>query len=175
MTPPARPPLTWLDALLTWLEARAAEPSPQPLWPGGPEPADYAKGLLRPTGSYIMDTATTADLRQLFAAVAPPTEITDTIDATIKVANHRYWTAPVPKGYTAYEAIAQLQTLTDTDLPKVRVVRAPHGLELQAPTIPARRCDTLTFITEADRLVTWHPGPPTAPVALEMATVKLRR
>lgn len=175
MTPTGTPPLTWLDALLAWLEARAAEPNPQPLWPGGPAPADYAKGLVRPTGSYIVEVTTPADLRTLFAAVADLTEITDTIEASERRPNHRYWNAPVPDGYTAYEAVAPLASLTDAELAEVRIIRAPHGLELQAPAIPARRCETLTFITEADRLVTWHPGAPVPPVALESAAVKLVR
>jgi hypothetical protein len=172
MTAP-RPPLSWLDALLTWLDARASEPAP--LWPGGPAPSDYAAGLLRPTGSYIKDIVTPQDLRALFAAVASPTEVTDSIAPSAKRPNHRYWTAPVPSGYAAYEAVAPLSTLTDAELSEVRVTRAPHGLELQAPTIPARPAATLTFITEANRLVTWHPGPPLPPIPLEQAAAKLRR
>lgn len=167
-------PLGWLDALLTWLAERDT-PAAAPLWSGGPTASEYAEGLLRPSGSYVTEVTSPEALRRFFEALPPPAEITAEVPPAARLPDHRYWQSPVPPGYTAWEAIARLDTLSESQLAEVRVTRGKHGLELQAPSIPATPAQVITLITEGSRLVTWYPGFPTPPSPLEAATVKLAR
>lgn len=170
----AMDPIAALDALLAWLDAWAAATPERPLWPGGPRADAYAAGLTRPTGSYVAETQTLADVRALFARLAP-IDVTGEVDPAARAPDHQVWRAALPDGYTAWEAAVPLSALDDAQLSAVRVARGPHGIELRAPTITALPTRTLTLITTAGRLVTWYPGAPGTPVDLACAMVKLAR
>jgi hypothetical protein len=101
----------------------------------------------------------------------------------------RYFRATIGAEYTGQEGIALLSEISDEDLKNVRIVRGHHGnLELQLPgqaPHPTRVMHIIVGsyesfpdgeVTDASAgVITWYPGRMTAPVGIELATVKFTR
>ena len=101
----------------------------------------------------------------------------------------RYFRADIGAGYVGQEGIALLCEISNADLPNVRIVRGHHGnLEIQLAGQTTRDTWVMHIIVgsyesfpdgevteETASVVTWYPGRMTAPVGIELATVKFTR
>jgi hypothetical protein len=166
-----------LESLTRRREWAAAQPD-APLWPGGPTPTAYVEGMARPTGSHIVEANSLEALERLLAACDADGKVKaipqDELPAGVFVPGHEYFTCQVPLGYTALLGACYAGSLTDEELSAVRVVRGAHGIELQLRKDPQPTYE-LSFIMDADGLVTWYPGTFTARCDLGYATVKFTR
>lgn len=163
-----------LRARIQWAE----DAEDKPLWPSGPTPKEYVAGFVRKTGSYVEGLKSLDDLFEMIAAI-DVIEVTDELDSTLVEPGHQYFEGVIPWDYTAMENIVLASDLTDEELSLLRVVRGPHGMELDGSLLPEGRLDPhptdkVCFITDKDGLVTWYPGRFSAKSMKEMLAVKGR-
>lgn len=163
-----------LSDRLAWAEKQGD----RPLWPTGPTAAQYVGGFVRKPGmgSYVTqgghvmeELAQVADFfwNLEWTEVTPPEGVAQP--------GYKYYQAELPEGsgYEARKEIALLGELADEKLEYVRVRKGPHGLELYTKGGMGVKTQVISVITDADGLVTWHPGEVAPKIDLAKATVKM--
>jgi hypothetical protein len=106
--------------------------------------------------------------------VATPLDVTPAVRPAMKP-GCSYFTARMPEGFRAFEAVVLLDELSEEELKTVQIRRGKHGYELVSDELCTSPVDTLVFICNSNGLVTWYPGRLTCPLPpkIGQATVKL--
>lgn len=169
------------SVLLEGRKAWAAQSPDAPAWPNGPTRNQYVDGMCRPTGSFVRIKSNVLlvnnmpALEGLFNAMGNIDayhQTAESMPAGTWQEGHDYWFVPVPEGYDAFQAIALVKNLSESQLETVRIRKSKHGYELQSDAIQPVQTQFITLIADNDGLVTWFPGTPTTPMNYGEATVK---
>lgn len=164
-------PLMQLNKRIAWANRQKDEP----MWPSGPTPQQYLDGMVRTTGSYIMDVETMKDLKHFFSKLEEATWIPpNLLPRGIATEGNKYYQTKIPIVYSGWVNMGQVSQLEE-HLDQIRVVKSDHGIELQLSGQEPTQTEIVSFIVDDDGLVTWYPGPFTAKQDLSLATVKFVR
>lgn len=158
--------LTALEKIENWSKQAPKDPA----WPNAPiNREQYFNGLVRKSGSFVKGMNSIDDLKNFLAQLSDVHQISasEMPPGTAKPGNV-YWEASVPQGFEAFENIAMLSELSDSELNQVKMKVGGHGIEfsLAGQPKPAKSIKLITDEKDGS-LVTWYPGRFTPPIKNE--------